>query len=223
MARGCFVTATDTGVGKTVLSAALLASLRRRGIDAHARKPVLTGLDEPEPGISPDHELLAALSGEAPATVAPIRFGPATSPHLAAQMAGTAIDVAALVADVRATGAPVIVEGIGGLLVPLADGWDVRALARELGLGVVVAARPGLGTINHTLLTLEAARAAGLDLRAVVLTPWPDAPGPVERSNAATIERLGAVEVATLARIPELSAAALAAAGDALPYEPWLE
>jgi dethiobiotin synthetase len=116
----------------------------------------------------------------------------------------------------------VIVEGIGGLLVPLADGWDVRALARALGLGVVVAARPGLGSLNHTLLTLEAARAAGLDLRAVVLTPWPHEPSAVERSNRATIERLGEIEVATLGRLVELSPSALAAAGDALPYERWL-
>jgi dethiobiotin synthetase len=116
----------------------------------------------------------------------------------------------------------VIVEGIGGLLVPLAPGWDVRALARELGLGVVIAARPGLGTINHTLLTLEAARAAELDVRAVVLTPWPTEPGELERSNRATIEELGAVEVAGLPAASELTPAALARAADALPYERWL-
>jgi dethiobiotin synthetase len=115
-----------------------------------------------------------------------------------------------------------VVEGVGGLLVPLATGWDVRRLALELGLGVVVAARAGLGTINHTLLTIEAARTAGLDLRAVVLTPWPRRPGALERSNLATIERLGGVEVATLEELPELSAAALAAAGSRLPYESWL-
>jgi dethiobiotin synthetase len=220
--RGCFVTATDTGVGKTVLSAALVASLRARGLPVRARKPVLTGLDEPEPGHRPDHELLASLSGERPETVAPARFGPAASPHLAAELAARALDVPALVEDVRRAGTPVIVEGIGGLLVPLADGWDVRALAAKLGLGLLVAARPGLGSLNHTLLTLEAARAAGLDVRAVVLTPWPHAPGAVERSNRATIERLGAVEVAALPRLSELSPAALAAAADALPYERWL-
>jgi dethiobiotin synthetase len=222
MARGCFVTGTGTGVGKTIVCAALLASLRARGVAVCARKPVLTGLDEPEPGQPADHVLLAALTGEAPETVAPVRFGPATSPHLAAALSGTAIDVAALVAEVRAAG-PAIVEGIGGLLVPLADGWDVRRLALELGLGVVVAARPGLGTINHTLLTLESARAAGLDLRAVVLTPWPADPGEIERSNRETIARLGGLPVATLAALPELTPAALAAAGDALPYERWLE
>jgi dethiobiotin synthetase len=220
--RGCFVTATDTGVGKTVLSAALLASMRARGLPVRARKPVLTGLDEPEPGRPPDHELLASLSGEAPDTVAPARFGAAASPHLAAELAASAIDVPSLVADVRRAGNPVIVEGIGGLLVPLAEGWDVRALAGELGLGVLVAARPGLGSLNHTMLTLEAARATGLEIRAVVLTPWPRAPGVVERSNRATIERLGAVEVAVLPRLSELSPRALAAAADALDYERWL-
>jgi dethiobiotin synthetase len=86
----------------------------------------------------------------------------------------------------------------------------------------VLAARPGLGTINHTLLSVEAARLAGLDLRAVVLTPWPTDPDAIERSNRATIERLGEIEVATLPLLPELSPAALAAAGAALPYERWL-
>jgi dethiobiotin synthetase len=220
--RGCFVTATDTGVGKTILAGALVASLRARGEDVRARKPVVTGIDHPEPGAPIDHELLASLSGERPETVSPARYGPAVSPHLAAELAGNAIDVAALIADVRA-GGPVIVEGIGGLLVPLAAGWDVRRFAHALGLGVVVAARPGLGTINHTLLTLEAARSAGLDLRAVVLTPWPAAPGAIERSNRATIERLGEVEVATLAMLGEITPAALAAAGATLAYERWLE
>jgi dethiobiotin synthetase len=219
--RGCFVTATDTGVGKTIVAGALVASLRARGEEVRVRKPVITGVDDGDHGAPLDHELLASLSGESPETVSPARYGPAISPHLAAELAGHAIDVAALLDDVRGTG-PVIVEGIGGLLVPLAEGWDVRRFARELGLGVVVAARPGLGTINHTLLTIEAARSADLDLRAVVMTPWPADPGALERSNLATIERLGDVEVATLAMVPELSAAALASAGASLPYDRWL-
>jgi dethiobiotin synthetase len=217
--RGCFVTATDTGVGKTILSAALVAALRAKGLPVHARKPVMTGLEDGPPL---DHELLASASGEPATAVSPWRYGPAVSPHLAAELAGEQLDVDALIADVRAAGEPVIVEGIGGLLVPLAQDWDVRRLARELGLGVVIAARPGLGTINHTLLTLEAARMAALDVRAVVLTPWPADPGPIERSNAATIERLGGVAVATLPALAEISAATLAAAGAALPYESWL-
>jgi dethiobiotin synthetase len=217
--RGCFVAATDTGVGKTILTAALVAALRAAGEPVSARKPVLTGLDDPPPH---DHELLAAASGERPQEVAPLRYGPAVSPHLAAQLAGRAIDARALIEDIRAAGPLVIVEGIGGLLVPFGEGWDVRRLARELGFGLVIAARPGLGTINHTLLSLEAARAGGIEPRAVVLTPWPPEPDQIERSNRETIERLGGVAVATLPALAELSAATLAEAGAALPYEAWL-
>jgi dethiobiotin synthetase len=86
---------------------------------------------------------------------------------------------------------------------------------------VVVAARPGLGTINHSLLTVEAARAAGLDVRAVVLTPWPDEPGVLERSNVEAIERLGAIEVATLGMV-DVRVDQLARAGATLPYARWL-
>jgi dethiobiotin synthetase len=222
MLRGCFVTGSDTGVGKTVVAAAIVASLRARGADVLARKPILTGLGDPEPGVLLDHELLSLAGGGSAEEIAPLRYGPAVSPHLAAELAGEEIDVGAVLAALRAAPRPLIVEGIGGLLVPIATGWDVRRLALELGLGVVVVARASLGTINHTLLTIEAARAGGLDLRAVVLTPWPAAPGALERSNLATIERLGGVPVATLEELPGLSAAALAAAGSRLPYESWL-
>ena len=84
---------------------------------------------------------------------------------------------------------------------PLAGEYLVRDLARDLGLPLAIAASPGLGTINHTLLTIESARAAGLEVRLVVLTPWPDAPSRVESSNRETIAALGEVEVGTL---PEL-------------------
>ncbi|MEA2394580.1 MAG: dethiobiotin synthetase [Solirubrobacteraceae bacterium] len=220
--RGLFVTGTDTGVGKTVLAAALAAALRAAGIDVAAFKPAVTGLDEPEPGRPPDHELLAAAAGRPAEEVAPYRFGPPVSPHLAAELAGTALDPAALVAAARALRADVVVaEGVGGLLVPLTLGFTVRDLAVELGWPVVVAARPGLGTISHSLLTVEAARAAGLDVRAVVLTPWPDEPSVMQRSNREAIERLGGVEVATLPTVG-LDLGELARAGAALPYERWL-
>ena len=94
-----------------------------------------------------------------------------------------------------------VAEGVGGLLVPLTLGYLVRDLARELALPLVIAASPGLGTINHTLMTVEAARAVGLEVAAVVLTPWPDDPSAVESSNREAIERLGAVRVETLATI----------------------
>jgi dethiobiotin synthetase len=210
--RGVFVTGTDTGVGKTVVAAALAAALRARGEGVVAVKPVLTGTDEPrDPIWPPDDELLQARVER--------RFGPPVSPHLAAELAGEPIEPARLLALARAAAAEadtVVVEGVGGLLVPFTPGYLVRDYARDLGLPVLVAARPGLGTINHTLLTLEAARAVALDVRAVVLTPWPDAPGTLERSNRATIERLGRVQVLALPRIERPDADLLAAAGAAL-------
>jgi dethiobiotin synthetase len=150
-------------------------------------------------------------------------FGPAVSPHLAAQLAGATLELDALVraARARAAGADVLVaEGVGGLLVPFGD-FAVRELAIALGLPVVIAARPGLGTINHSLLTIEVARAARLDVRAVVLTPWPGEPSVMQRSNRATIERLGAVAVATL---PPTTPAVedLARAGATLPLDHWI-
>jgi dethiobiotin synthetase len=222
--RGCFVTGTDTGAGKTVLAAAMAAALRAGGTRVATFKPVVTGVDEPDAGHALDHELLGAAAGIDPATVAPLRFGPPVSPHLAAELAGTEIDPAAVVAAARAAGdgaEALIVEGVGGLLVPLTPTWTVRDLARELRLPVVVAARPGLGTISHSLLTVEAARAAGLDVRAVVLTPWPAQPGAMERSNRETIARMGGVAVHTLPSVG-MQAGELARAGAALPVAQWL-
>jgi dethiobiotin synthetase len=223
--RGLFVTGTDTGVGKTILSAVLLAAMSAAGESVRAHKPVVTGLDEPSgEGWPPDHELLAAAAGMTPEEVSPLRYGPAVSPHLAAQLAGEEIDPADLIARARRAGegkASLIVEGVGGLLTPLAEHYAVRDLAVALGLPVLVAARPGLGTINHTLLTLEATRAVGLDVRAVVLTPWPAEPSVLERSNRETLACLGDVEVAGLGHLPSPAVADLAHVGDALPWRRW--
>ncbi len=226
--RGLFVTATGTGVGKSVLSAALVAAMRAAGVSVAAYKPALTGIDEPPEGIWPADDDLLALASELPATeVAPLRFGPAVSPHLAAELAGAEIGLDALRAgaDRLAPGADdlIVVEGVGGLLVPLSEQASVRDLAVSLGLPLLIAAQPGLGTINHTLLTLEAARSVGLDVRAVVLTPWPDEPGVMENSNRRTIDRLGAVEVATLTFVDAPEPELLAAAGETLPWRRWLE
>jgi dethiobiotin synthetase len=224
--RGLFITGTDTGVGKTVLAASIVAALRALGEAVRPLKPILSGLDEPsDPVWPPDHELLARAGGVDADAVAMIRYGPAVSPHLAAELAGRPIDTVALPEQIRAAAGDhgtVVVEGVGGLLVPLAPGYDVRQLARELGLRVVIAARTGLGTINHTLLTLEAARAGHLDVASIVLTPWPEVPSAVERSNRETIARIGGVPVATLPRVAEPTVEELAAAGATLPLAHWL-
>jgi len=184
----------------------------------------VTGLDEAAAGWPPDHELLASVAsaGQTPADVAPHRFGPSASPLLAAELAGVAIEPARLVAAAEAAAAhadALVVEGVGGLLVPVAAGYFVRDLAVDLALPLLVAARPGLGTINHTLLTVEAARAAGLRVAGVVLTPWPDEPSPLERSNRATVARLGKTPVSVLRAS---RAESLADAGASLPLDDWL-
>jgi dethiobiotin synthetase len=223
--RGLFITGTDTGAGKSVLSACLLASMAREGEAPIAYKPVLTGLDEPAPASWPaDDELLALAAGMAARDVAPLRFGPAVSPHLAAALAGSTIDVQALIERARSLAASgtLIIEGVGGLLVPLTGEVTVRDLAAGIGLPVLIAARPGLGTISHSLLTLEAARAAGLDVRALVITPWPAQPGEMESSNRETIGRLGRVPVHTLAQVSGPGRGQLADAGGKLPWREWL-
>jgi dethiobiotin synthetase len=218
--RGVLVTGTDTEVGKSVVAASICAALAAKGERVAAFKPAVTGLDE-EPGpFGRDHELLAAVAsaGQTPEDVAPYRFGPAASPHLAAEVAGVTIEPAELVAAARAHDL-LVCEGVGGLLVPITTGYLVRDLAVDLALPVVVAARPGLGTINHTLLTVEAARATGLRVAGVVMTPWPEDPTPMERSNRETVERLGRVPVSGL---PRTTRETLAEAGDSLPLESWL-
>lgn len=208
-------------MGKSVLAAAVCAALRARGERVAAFKPVVTGLDEPAGHWPHDHELLARAAGGRPDAVAPYRFGPPLSPHYAAELAGRPVDPARLVEAARAAGreGTLVCEGVGGLLVPLTTGYLVRDLAVDLGLALLVAARTGLGTINHTLLTVEAARAAGLRVAGVVMTPWPAEPLPIERSNRETVERLGGVPVSGLA---PTDPGALAEAGAGLPLDEWL-
>ena len=200
MTHGVFVTGTGTEVGKTVVAAVIARTLAAEGQKVHVFKPAVTGLDEEA---ETDHVLLRRASGSSQSDeeIAPSRYGPPASPHLAAELAGEEIDPERLrqAARAAAENADVIVcEGVGGLLVPLTPTYLVRDLAADLGHPVVVVASPSLGTINHTLLTLEAARAAGLEVAAVVLTPWPDEPSQIESSNRETIATLGNVEVLTL-------------------------
>jgi dethiobiotin synthetase len=201
--RGLFVTGTGTEVGKTVVAAVIARALVADGSTVAVFKPAVSGLDlEGEP----DHALLRRASGsdQSDDEIAPYRYGPPVSPHLGAELAGDPIDPERLLRAARAAGAGaenLVCEGVGGLLVPLTLGYLVRDFARELGLPVVVAAGPGLGTINHTLLTVEAARAVGLEVRVAVLTPWPDDPSTVEQSNRDAIERLGEIPVNVLPAI----------------------
>jgi dethiobiotin synthetase len=221
--RGVFVTATDTSVGKTIVASAIAATLAARKERVAVFKPAVTGVAELDAPL-PDHELLlaSARSPQSGADVAPYRFDPPLSPHLAAQLAGVRVQPERLLGAARRAGAQadvLIVEGVGGLMVPLNPTYLIRDFAADLGLPLLIVARPGLGTINHSLLSLEAARRGGLDVAGVVLTPWPEKPTELERSNLETIARLGRVPVHTLGEV--YTGPPVSAVGD-LPLDRWL-
>ncbi|MBI1320956.1 MAG: dethiobiotin synthase [Candidatus Hydrogenedens sp.] len=185
---GAFVTGTDTGIGKTLVSACLV-----RAWAADYWKPVQTGLAE-DPG---DSATVAALAGLSPARVHPPVYELAAplSPHAAAALENVTIALDDF--TLPATARPLVVEGAGGLLVPLNRSAFMIDLVARLGLPVVLVARSTLGTINHTLLSLEALRARHLPIAGVVLN-GPDNPG-----NRAAIEQFGCVPI--LAVLPRLN------------------
>lgn len=203
MTRGLFVTGTDTSIGKTVLSAAMMHRYRRLAPRLRYWKPIQTGTKQDD-----DTSMVRELGGCADREIFDkgIRLPVPVSPHLAARLAGVEIDVdsiAQLLAgeDSESTW---IVEGAGGLLVPLNDHRLMIDLVAKLGLPIVLVTRSTLGTINHTLLSLEAARHRRLNISGVVIVGEPN------RENRVAIEHFG--NVAVLAEMPffaELSAAQL--------------
>lgn len=186
--RGVFVSGTDTGVGKTLVSACLT-----RAWGASYWKPVQTGVAA-EPG---DSETVTALAGLSPDRLHPPAavFDAPLSPHAAAALEGRTVRLAdvALPPD---DGRPLVAEGAGGLMVPFSDGALMIDVAEKLAMPVVLVARSGLGTINHTLLSLEALRRRGVPIAGVVMS------GPLNPGNRDALERFGRVRV--LAEIPQL-------------------
>jgi dethiobiotin synthetase len=223
--RGLFVTGTGTGVGKSVVAAAIVAALTQQGMKVAAFKPAVSGLDEPEPGWPLDHELLAAATGwQTPESVTPFTFGPAVSPHLAADEAGVQITLGGLLAAFELASAPaelVICEGVGGLMVPLSSQPVLSLLdfAKAIALPAVVATHPGLGTISDTRLTVDRLEAEGIPVAGVVISGWPALPSTIERSNLDTLTELLHVEVATL---PMTTPDRLAIDAADLPLDRWL-
>jgi len=209
---GLFVTGTDTDVGKTVVAAALTAVLRARNVDAVPMKPVQTGCRRAGRRlVAPDLEFCLAVCGLR-ATVAekermaPYRFAPACSPHLAARRAGRRIGFARVrkrYGELAADHAFVVVEGAGGVMVPVAGKRLMTDMMHTLGVPVVLVARSGLGTINHTLLSVEALRRSGLDVLGIVFNDVPArGPAHIARDNKRTIARLSGLPV--LGHLPRL-------------------
>ena len=202
---GFFITGTDTGTGKTAVGAALLYLMRTRGIRAAPVKPVQTGVAPGEPG---DLEIYLKTSGLAPnadelSLMNPYRFRLPASPHLAAETEGAAVDIQRIEMACRTLAESyqaLVVEGAGGLLVPLSRSVSTLELVSRRKFPLLVVARAGVGTINHSLLTLKAAGDAGITVAALVLNRIPEPSGelPPEQvvaDNREIIARLSGAEV----------------------------
>ncbi len=186
MSNAIFITGTDTGVGKTIVAAVLARVLRLRGVDVGVMKPVTSGCDERGGQlVSDDAELLAWAAGvECTEDVAPYLLRQPIVPVEAAELEGTRIDfdrISDCFKRLSAAHQFVIVEGAGGLMVPLNGGLLISDLVKRLELPLLIVARPDLGTINHSLLTCFAAGQMGIEVRGVVVNRFPLNPGLAEK------------------------------------------
>ncbi len=205
--RALMVTGTGTGVGKTVVAGGLALGFRELGLSPGVFKPAESGVeDEPKDGVFLKR---CAKAQEPLSAVVLYRLKAPLAPAVAAEMEGMRVDLAVIEAKFKewVRSHPItIVEGAGGLLVPLVDNVTYADLAKLLGLPLLIVARPSLGTINHTLLTVSVARAIGLRILGVVISGYPEEPGLAEETSPAVIEKMGHVEILGLIpRIPGLS------------------
>ena len=210
MGKGLFITGTGTEVGKTVVTAGILRYLRGAGVEAMPMKPVQTGATDTEDGWrAPDLDFHFASAGirvsrKQYGVFAPYCYGPACSPHLAARAAGVYPDIGRISASVHGLVAKydaLLIEGAGGIMVPLDETLTNLDLMKELGCPVLLVAHAGLGTINHTLLSIATLRGAGLTVVGVVFNEVvPVAEDYIKADNPDAVSRFGEVDV--LGRVP---------------------
>lgn len=216
------VTGTDTGVGKTIATAALASCARQAGIDVAVCKPVQTGTADGDDDLAE----VARLAGVAE-LVGVARYPQPIAPVAAAQRAGTPLparaEVLRLIRGLDRTGRLTLVEGAGGLLVELgADGVTLRDLAVDLAAPVLVVATPELGTLNHAALTVESLAGQGLCCAGLVIGSWPAQPGPVQSTNREALARLAPLRAALPAGAGSLGTADFAALSAAAFDTAWV-
>ena len=206
-----FITATGTDIGKTFIARGMIAELRARGRSVGALKPVITGFDPRAPQTSDTGHLLLALgetlTPERIAAASPYRFRKPLSPDIAARREGTAIDFAALTAHSRGAIAAhrdaLIIEGIGGIMVPLDDRHTVLDWMIALDLPLILAAGSYVGTLSHTLTALDVLDRNALKVTAVVINETPGSAADLD-DTAKIIRRFApGIEVFALPRLPE--------------------
>jgi len=195
VSRGFFVTGTDTGVGKTIVAATMARLLRHKGVNVGVMKPVTSGCRQEQGGLVSDDALLLCRAAGLVCNddIAPYALREPLAPAEAARLDGVLIDaerIRACYDRLSATHDVVIVEGAGGLMVPLAEGLLISDLIRTLELPLLVVARPGLGTVNHTLLTCCCARHLGLSVAGIIVNNYPQFPDLAEKGAPRQIEAL---------------------------------
>ena len=200
--KGYFITGTDTNVGKTVVTACLLALYREQGIDTGVMKPIETGVDEKcSSEANSDAKFLLSISGNQDSLeeICPIRLKPTASPLQAARITGQTLDINLILENfhrLQAKHDQILVEGIGGLLVPLTANYSVSDLIRDMNLPLIIVSRFSLGTINHTLLTVKAARETGVEIAGIILNHSEDRSlNEIELGQASLIQELSNVPV----------------------------
>ena len=202
MNKGIFITGTDTGVGKTFVAAGLIAAMMEKGLDVCPMKPVESGCKERKGELIPaDAMALLKASGanESVELINPYRLKHPLAPSVAAEIEDVRINRKKIISAYTRLSEKydlTIVEGAGGVMTPIYGKYLFLDLAGDLALPVVIVARPGLGTINHTLLTIEALRSRGLDVFGVIINSAEKSKkGLSEKTNPAVIEELGKVRV----------------------------
>jgi dethiobiotin synthetase len=189
--RDLLVTGTDTGVGKTMIAAALVTALRARRVRAIGFKPAETGVSAGEPS---DSDLLARASGEQHVLARPLlQLSEPLAPAVAAERAGVTLnpdDIESRIVQLREQGYSIVVEGAGGVMVPLSWGYTVLDLAQACDLDAVVVARAGLGTLNHVAMTVMMLRSHQIPIRGIVLNGRSAAPDLAEATNPAAMSRM---------------------------------
>jgi dethiobiotin synthetase len=203
---GFFVTGTDTGVGKTVVTAALCMACKSAGMQVSPMKPVQSGAERSLHGLqAPDLQFVTELMElQTHADMCPYMLEDPCSPHLAAKRASIQLELPRILGayeTLRDSYTTLIIEGAGGIMVPLNEKETMLDLMKALGLPIVLTARPNLGSINHTLLSLACLRNAGLLLAGVVLVDTLDTPRSyIEQDNPLAIHTFGKVPI--LGHIP---------------------
>lgn len=193
--RGVFITGTDTGVGKTIVTAAVATALHAQGIDTGVMKPIATGVRASENALS-DTDWLRAVTGvhDSADLVTPYRFQVPAAPLVAATQVGRSIDPSRIIEAFQTLSARhgfLVVEGIGGVLVPITPDFFVADLAKQMELPVLIVTRASLGSINHALLTLEYLRNRGVTICGLIFNhPSPSSAGTDESDTVPTILRL---------------------------------